>query len=172
MKEHSGVDLVSGCDQQDPVPKSLEKNAESISRSCPSDPLPSILEYVDLLKNKPSWSVMWLLKLKEGIKAERTFSEQLPLTSGKKDPARGKRWKDSSKKRRLTVPRKTTSSNEAVKQAVLAGLRLLHHAVDRDPERTAQQRVARIIPVAGLPIQTNCDWSGWKGRTRPSRRLI
>lgn len=95
MKEHSGVDLVMDVTNKTSVLESLEKNAVDFALV---SILPTTLnlEYVDLLKNKLFLVGNAASKLKEGIKANELF-EQLPLIFREKDPARGKRWKDSSK---------------------------------------------------------------------------
>ncbi|MFN8182184.1 MAG: LysR family transcriptional regulator [Bacteroidia bacterium] len=162
MKEHSGVDLVMDVTNKTSVLESLEKNAVDFALV---SILPTTLnlEYVDLLKNKLFLVGNAASKLKEGIKANELF-EQLPLIFREKGSGTRQTMEGFIEKRRLTVPRKMElSSNEAVKQAVLAGLGYSIMPLIGIRNELHNNEL-RIIPVKGLPIQTNWRLVWLKGK--------
>jgi DNA-binding transcriptional LysR family regulator len=162
MKEHSGVDLVMDVTNKTSVLESLEKNAVDFALV---SILPTTLnlEYVDLLKNKLFLVGNAASKLKEGIKANELF-EQLPLIFREKGSGTRQTMEGFIEKRRIMVPRKMElSSNEAVKQAVLAGLGYSIMPLIGIRNELHNDEL-RIIPVKGLPIQTNWRLVWLKGK--------
>lgn len=152
MKAHPGVELEMDVTNKTKVVRSLEENAVDFSLvSILPDHL--ALHHVDLLENKlylvgnPEVSLVEPLDLK-------ALFEQSPLIFREKGSGTRQSMEKFIETQQLNVQKKMElTSNEAVKQAVLAGLG--YSIMPLIGIRNELQNGAmKIIPVNGLPIHT------------------
>ena len=155
MKLHSGIELQMDVTNKNSVIQSLEKNEVDFA-------LVSILpehlniEHFDLLPNKLYLVGKNQLKLKRGAKLKEIFND-LPLIF--REPGSGTRQTMTQfiESQDLQVLKKMElTSNEAVKQAVLAGLGYSIMPLI-GIKNELQNKELQITPIKGLPITTN--WS-------------
>ena len=162
MQQHTGVDLQMDVTNKNRVIESLESNAVDFA-------LVSILpehlkvEKLDLLRNK----LFLVGKSIPEIYSSgplRTWFEQLPLIFRENGSGTRQVMEGYIHRYKLQVQRKMElTSNEAVKQALLAGLGYsvmpligIRHEL--------KSRSLQIIPAKGLPIQTTWQLIWLKGK--------
>lgn len=152
MKAHPGVELEMDVTNKTKVVRSLEENAVDFSLvSILPDHL--ALHHVDLLENKlylvgnPEASLVEPLDLK-------ALFEQSPLIFREKGSGTRQSMEKFIETQQLNVQKKMElTSNEAVKQAVLAGLGYSIMPLI-GIRNELQNGSMKIIPVNGLPIHT------------------
>lgn len=152
MKAHPGVELEMDVTNKTKVVRSLEENAVDFSLvSILPDHL--ALHHVDLLENKlylvgnPEASLVEPLDLK-------VLFEQSPLIFREKGSGTRQSMEKFIETQQLNVQKKMElTSNEAVKQAVLAGLGYSIMPLI-GIRNELQNGSMKIIPVNGLPIHT------------------
>jgi len=162
MKLHSGIELQMDVTNKNSVIQSLEKNEVDFA-------LVSILpehlniEHFDLLPNKLYLVGKNQLKLKRGAKLKEIFND-LPLIF--REPGSGTRQTMTQfiESQDLQVLKKMElTSNEAVKQAVLAGLGYSIMPLI-GIKNELQNKELQITPIKGLPITTNWRLIWLKGK--------
>jgi DNA-binding transcriptional LysR family regulator len=162
MKLHSGIELQMDVTNKNSVIQSLEKNEVDFA-------LVSILpehlniEHFDLLPNKLYLVGKNQLKLKRGAKLKEIFND-LPLIF--REPGSGTRQTMTQfiESQDLQVLKKMElTSNEAVKQAVLAGLGYSIMPLI-GIKNELQNKELQITPIKGLPITTNWSLIWLKGK--------
>lgn len=152
MKAHPGVELEMDVTNKSKVVNSLEKNAVDFSLvSILPDHL--ALNHVDLLENK-----LYLVGNQEASLVEpldlKTLFEQSPLIFREKGSGTRQSMEKFIETQELNVQKKMElTSNEAVKQAVLAGLGYSIMPLI-GIRNELQNGSMKIIPVNGLPIHT------------------
>ena len=153
MKQNEGVELVMDVTNKSRVLESLEKNEVDFALV---SVLPKKLnvEKIELMQNKLFYVASNSLEFKKGISEKKLF-EEYPLIYREEGSATKEAMEnfinkykfESSKKMQLT-------SNEAVKQAVLAGLGCsIMPLIGLRNE--LKNNDLKIIPVKGLPINTS-----------------
>lgn len=151
MKQHSGIDLFMDVTNMHKVIESLQNNEVDFALVS-NLPVSLNIDKLDLLQNK-----LYLVgnaKFKEGIKTKEIFKD-LPLIFREKGSGTRQLMERFIERNNLPIYKKMElTSNEAVKQALLAGLgysimpligirnEILHNEL-------------QIIPVKGLPIKTS-----------------
>lgn len=163
IKSNPGVELLMDVTNKNKVVESLEKNEVDFA-------LVSVLpngfniEHLDLLKNKlflvGSTGVDSLPK-KGNVKE---FFEQLPLIYREKGSGTRQTMEMYFKRKTISVsPKMELTSNEAVKQALLAGLgySVMPLIGIRNELHT---QALQIIPIKGLPIVTTWSLVWLKGK--------
>jgi DNA-binding transcriptional LysR family regulator len=164
MRENQGVTLEMDVTNKSTVVQSLQNNEVDFA-------LVSILpenltvEKIDLLQNK-----LFLIG-KSGQKIKNLHSkdifDQLPLIF--REPGSGTRQTMESfiQRKRIKVAKKMElTSNEAVKQAVLAGLGFSIMPLIGIRNELRNQEL-QIIPITGLPIKTTWSLIWLKGKKHP-----
>ncbi len=166
MRLNPGVDLVMDVTNKERVIQSLEKNEVDFS-------LVSILpenltvENLDLLENE-----LYLIgnsekKHKKGIKFEELISD-LPLIFREKGSGTRQTMEKFLKLNNISVLKKMElTSNEAVKQSVLAGLGYSIMPLI-GVKRELKNNEMQIVPVKGLPIKTMWSLIWLKGKKHSS----
>lgn len=162
IKQHPGIDLVMDVTNKARVVESLQNNEVDFS-------LVSILprtlpvEKLDLLQNKLFLVGNTEQKFKKSIYTKQLFKE-LPLIYREKGSGTRQTMESFIERNDVPVVKKMElTSNEAVKQAVLAGLGysimpligIKNELHDRD---------LQIVPVSGLPIKTVWSLIWLKGK--------
>lgn len=162
LRLHRGVDLLMDVTNKSKVVESLENNEVDFA-------LVSILpptlqaEKLDLLQNK-----LYLVGREDGPAAgsgsSRELFGQLPLIFRERGSGTRQTMENFLKKRAITVRKKMElTSNEAVKQALLAGLGYsIMPLIGMRNE--LQNGELHIIPVKGLPIKTTWSLIWLKGK--------
>jgi DNA-binding transcriptional LysR family regulator len=155
MGRHPGVELVMDVTNKNKVVESLEKNEVDFALvSILPDKLP--IEKLDLLQNKLFLVGKYGPLPPKGTRTKEIFN-QLPLIF--REPGSGTRQKMEQFIKQYHIPvvkKMELTSNEAVKQALLAGLGFsIMPLIGIRNEMHVQE--LRIIPVNGLPIKTT--WS-------------
>jgi len=162
MKQHQGVDLIMDVTNKDKVIETLESNA--VDFSLVSIIPPSVnLEKIDLLKNK-----LYLVgnrdhKLRKGPYTKQIFKE-LPLIYREAGSGTRRAMEHFIERNHVPAIKKMElTSNEAVKQAVLAGLGYsIMPLIGIKNELHSGE--LHIIPVSGLPIKTVWQLIWLKGK--------
>jgi DNA-binding transcriptional LysR family regulator len=162
MKLHSNIELQMDVTNKSSVIESLEKNEIDFA-------LVSILpthlniEHFDLLPNKLYLVGKNKLKIKRGAKAEEVF-KNLPLIFREKGSGTRQAMLSFIESQHINVLKKMElTSNEAVKQAVLAELGYsIMPLIGIKTE--LQNKELQIIPIKGLPITTNWSLIWLKGK--------
>lgn len=162
MKQHSSIELLMDVTNKNKVVESLENNEVDFALV---SILPTTLnvEKLDLLKNKLYLVGSSQTKFKKGIYAKELFKE-LPIIMREKGSGTRQTMERFIERNKLSVFKKMElTSNEAVKQALLAelgysimpliGIRNELHNND-----------LQIIPVKGLPITTTWSLIWLKGK--------
>lgn len=155
MNDHPGVELVMDVTNKNKVVESLENNEVDFALV---SVLPTALriEKLDLLQNKLYLVGNTKTKHNKPEDVKETF-EKLPLIFREKGSGTRQTMEGFIERNAITVPKKMElTSNEAVKQALLAGLGYsIMPLIGIGNELNHKQ--LQIIPVKGLPIKTT--WS-------------
>ncbi|MCH7403165.1 LysR family transcriptional regulator [Belliella kenyensis] len=162
MKLHKGVDLVMDVTNKSKVLESLENNEVDFAllSILPKD---MNLEYMDLLDND-----LYLVGDKKSTLEIRNYSEDifkdLPLIFREKGSGTRQTMERFIEGSKINIQKKMElTSNEAVKQAVLAGLGYsIMPLIGIKNELQSGQ--LKIIPVNGLPITTKWRLVWLKGK--------
>lgn len=162
MKRHTGVELIMDVTNKNKVIESLENNeVDFVLVSI----LPNTLniEKLDLLQNKLYLVGNTELKFKKGNLRKDIF-ENLPFIFREKGSGTRQTMENFIKKSDIAVLKKMElTSNEAVKQALLAGLGYsIMPLIGLRSE--LQNNDLQIIPVKGLPIKTTWSLVWLKGK--------
>jgi len=162
MNQHSGIELLMDVTNKNKVIESLEKNEVDFA-------LVSILpttiniEKLDLLQNKLYLVGSNSKKLKKGMKSKDIFKD-LPLIFREKGSGTRQTMESFIQRNNISVLKKMElTSNEAVKQALLAGLGYSIMPLI-GIKNELQNNELKIIPVNGLPIKTNWSLIWLKGK--------
>lgn len=162
IKAHPGIELLMDVTNKNEVVKSLQDNEVDFALV---SILPTALnvEQLDLLKNK-----LYLVgNAKDELKrtrSTRALFEQLPLIFREKGSGTRQTMERFLEANELRVIRKLElTSNEAVKQALLAGLGYSIMPLI-GIKNELQNKELIIIPVKGLPITTNWSLIWLKGK--------
>jgi DNA-binding transcriptional LysR family regulator len=155
MKQHSGIELKMDVTNKNTVVESLVNNEVDFA-------LVSILpttiniEKLDLLQNKLYLVGSEKIKFKNGTKTSEIFKD-LPLIFREKGSGTLQKMESFIEQNNLSVLNKMElTTNEAVKQALLAGLGYsIMPLIGIKNELHAKELF--IVPINGLPIATN--WS-------------
>lgn len=162
LKQYPGVELVMDVTNKQRVVESLERNEVDFALV---SILPDHLQVntVDLLLNK-----LYLVGIEhkkvETSKSLRLLFEESPLIFRERGSGTRQAMERFIQRQHLTVKKKLElTSNEAVKQAVLAGLgySIMPIIGIRNEVRS---KAIRIIPVKGLPIKTMWQLIWLKGK--------
>ncbi|GBL35839.1 HTH-type transcriptional activator CmpR [Filimonas sp.] len=162
MQQHKGIELLMDVTNKNKVVASLETNEVDFA-------LVSILphtlniEKLDLLKNKLYLVGSANAKFKEGIKAKELFKD-LPMIFREKGSGTRQTMESFLERNNLPVMKKMElTSNEAVKQALLAGLgySIMPLIGIRNELRNNE---LKLIPIKGLPITTTWSLIWSKGK--------
>ena len=162
MKQHSSIELLMDVTNKSKVINSLENNEVDFALV---SILPTSLqiEQLDLLQNK-----LYLVgdehsKFKKGISTKELFHD-LPLIFREKGSGTRQAMEGFFEKNQLTVLKKMElTSNEAVKQAILAGLGYSIMPLIGIKNELHDQEL-QIIPVKGMPIKTTWSLIWLKGK--------
>jgi DNA-binding transcriptional LysR family regulator len=162
MNEHSGIELSMDVTNKNKVLESLEKNEIDFA-------LVSILpknlniEKLDLLKNKLYLVGNNKTKFKKGISTKELFKD-LPLIFREKGSGTRQSMESFIQYNNIPVLKKMElTSNEAVKQALLAGLGYSIMPLI-GIRNELQNEELQIIPTKGLPIKTTWSLIWLKGK--------
>lgn len=162
MKENNGVDLILDVTNKEKVIESLEANDVDFALvSIP--PRHLRVEKIDLISNK-----LFLVGSTESKFKKKTYSsdvfEQLPLIFREKGSGTRETMSRFFKSLNINVQKKMElTSNEAVKQAVIAGLGYSVMPLI-GIRNELQNKQLSIIPVKGLPLQTTWSLIWLKGK--------
>ncbi len=166
MKQHEGIDLIMDVTNKTKVVKSLEQNEVDFALV---SVLPKKLKIqgIELMENKLFLvgGTKGLSRLPEGNKGK--LFENLPLIYREEGSATRNAMENFIAKNRLSIRKKIElTSNEAVKQAVIAGLGYSIMPLIGIKNELINNDV-KIIPVTGLPISTtwNLIWLKSKNLT-------
>ena len=158
MQHHEGIDLIMDVTNKTKVVKSLEHNEVDFALV---SVLPKRLkiERIELMENK-LFLVGGTKKKFTGTLDKRKLFENLPLIYREEGSATRKAMENFIAKNNLPIQKKIElTSNEAVKQAVIAGLGYSVMPLIGIKNELKSNDV-QIIPVKGLPISTtwNLVW--------------
>ncbi|MBK7889191.1 MAG: LysR family transcriptional regulator [Bacteroidetes bacterium] len=159
---HSGVELQLDVTNKTKVIESLDSNEVDFALV---SVLPSHLniEKLDLLQNKLYLVGNSKSKLKHGMKEKEIF-EELPLIFREKGSGTRQTMEKYIERRNLSVLKKMElTSNEAVKQALLAGLGYSIMPLIGIRNELENNELT-IIPMKGLPIKTTWSLIWLKGK--------
>jgi len=162
MKDHSGVELSIDVTNKKKVIESLEKNEIDFALV---SVLPSQMniEKLDLLQNKLFLVGNSKANITSGVKSNDAFQD-LPLIFREKGSGTRQTMEGFLKSNTVTVNKKMElTSNEAVKQAVLAGLGYSIMPLIGLKNELSNKEL-QIIPMKGLPITTNWSLIWLKGK--------
>lgn len=153
MQQNGGVELVMDVTNKSRVLESLEKNEVDFALV---SVLPKKLnvEKIELMQNKLFYVASSGLEFKKGISEKKLF-EEYPLIYREEGSATKEAMENFLSKNKFEVRKKLElTSNEAVKQAVLAGLGCsIMPLIGLRNE--LKNNDLQIIPVKGLPINTS-----------------
>lgn len=153
MKHNEGVELVMDVTNKSRVLESLEKNEVDFALV---SVLPKKLqvEKIELMQNKLFYVASSSLEFKKEIAGKKLF-EDFPLIYREEGSATKEAMENFLSKNKFEVRKKLElTSNEAVKQAVLAGLGCsIMPLIGLRNE--LKNKDLQIIPVNGLPINTS-----------------
>jgi DNA-binding transcriptional LysR family regulator len=162
MKEHSGIELLIDVTNKNSVIESLAKNEVDFA-------LVSILptklniEKLDLLQNKLYLVGSANTKFEKQIKSKDLFKD-LPLIFREKGSGTRQTMEIFFERNAISVLNKMElTSNEAVKQALLAGLGYSIMPLIGIKNELRNNEL-QIIPIKGLPIVTNWSLIWLKGK--------
>ncbi len=162
MKNHEGIELLMDVTNKSKVVESLENNEVDFALV---SILPTTLhiEKLDLLKNKLYLVGNSSRSMKKGLNAADLFKE-LPLIFREKGSGTRQTMEHFIERKQLLVLKKMElTSNEAVKQALLAGLGFSIMPLIGIRNELQQQQL-QIIPIKGLPITTTWSLIWLKGK--------
>jgi len=160
LKKYSGVELIMDVTNKSRVIESLQKNEVDFS-------LVSIVPELSLNKTKLLKNILLLVGNRDlevkGIGLKQLF-EQFPLIFRERGSGTRLTMELFIEKQRLEIRKKMElTSNEAVKQAVLAGLGIsIMPLIGINKELKSGEM--KIIPVKGLPIRTAWQLIWLKGK--------
>lgn len=162
MKQHTGIELLMDVTNKNKVIESLENNEVDFA-------LVSILpnklniEKMDLLQNKLFLVGNGQQKFKKGISSKEIFKD-LPLIFREKGSGTRQAMESFFEKNNMSVLKKMElTSNEAIKQALLAGLGYsIMPLIGIKNELYSNE--LQIIPIKGLPIKTTWRLIWLKGK--------
>ena len=162
MREHTGIELVMDVTNKNKVIESLESNEVDFALV---SILPSALnvEKMDLLQNKLYLVGSENIKFKKGTDLKDIFSD-LPLIFREKGSGTRLTMEGFIEKNKITVLKKMElTTNEAVKQAILAGLGYSVMPLI-GIKNELQSKQLHIINIKGLPITTTWSLIWLKGK--------
>ena len=162
MKDHDGIELLMDVTNKSKVAESLENNEVDFALV---SILPATLhiEKLDLLKNKLYLIGNTARTVKKGTTAAELF-KALPLIFREKGSGTRETMEHFIERKQLPIVKKMElTSNEAVKQALLAGLGYSIMPLIGIRNELQQQEL-QIIPVKGLPITTSWSLIWLKGK--------
>lgn len=162
MKDHEGIELLMDVTNKNKVVESLENNEVDIALV---SILPTTLhiEKLDLLQNKLFLVGNTIRKIKKGTTVADLFKD-LPLIFREKGSGTRQTMEHFIERKRLSVLKKMElTSNEAVKQALLAGLGYSIMPLIGIRNELQHQEL-QIIPIKGLPITTTWSLIWLKGK--------
>lgn len=162
MKKHTGVDLVMDVTNKNKVIESMENNEVDFALV---SILPGYLniEKLDLMQNKLFLVGHAKSKIKKDITPKEVFSD-LPLIFREKGSGTRQTMEAFIEKNKITVVKKMElTSNEAVKQALLAGLGYSIMPLIGIRNELHNNEL-QIIPFKGLPIISNWSLIWLKGK--------
>jgi DNA-binding transcriptional LysR family regulator len=162
MNQHAGVDLIMDVTNKNKVVENLENNEVDFALV---SILPSTLniEKLDLLQNKLYLVGSTKTKFKKGILSNELFKE-LPLIFRENGSGTRHMMERFIEQNRLSVFRKMElTSNEAVKQALLAGLGYSVMPIIGIRNELHNNEL-QIIPIKGFPIKTTWSLIWLKGK--------
>jgi len=152
MKEHSGVELLMDVNNKKQVVESLEKNEVDFALVS-IIPTNLNIEYIDLLQNKLYLVGDTKIPLQLDDNPKELF-EQLPLIFRENGSGTRKTMEQFFEQNHISLLKKMElTSNEAIKQALLAGLGYSIMPLI-GIRNEIQSNELQIIPVKGLPIKT------------------
>jgi LysR family transcriptional regulator, low CO2-responsive transcriptional regulator len=152
IKQHKGVELIMDVTNKSRVVESLEKNEVDFSLVSIL-PLHLSVKKIDLLENKLCLVGNKSTRLKK-IGTSKHVLEDLPLIFREQGSGTRQTMERFLEKNKLQVQRKLElTSNEAVKQAVLAGLGYSIMPLIGIKNELKHGDI-KIIPIKGLPIKT------------------
>jgi DNA-binding transcriptional LysR family regulator len=155
MKEHSGIELVMDVTNKTKVLESMENNEVDFALVSIT-PTNLNIEKIDLLPNILCLIGNNSIKIKKGINPVE-FLKDLPLIFREKGSGTRQIMEEFIESNNFSVRKKMElTSNEAVKQALLAGLGFsIMPLIGIKSE--LQNHELQIIPIKGLPIKSS--WS-------------
>ncbi len=159
---NNGIELIMDVTNKNKVLESLENNEVDFALV---SILPTTLniEKLDLLQNKLYLVGNAKSKFKKGLKTKEIF-ENLPLIFREKGSGTRQTMESFIEKNKISVLKKMElSSNEAVKQALLAGLGYSIMPLI-GIKNELHNKDLQIIPVKGLPIKTTWRLVWLKGK--------
>jgi DNA-binding transcriptional LysR family regulator len=162
MQQHSGIELLMDVTNKNKVIESLENNEVDFALV---SLLPNSLnvEKLDLLQNKLYLVGNTVTKFKKGIKTKELFKD-LPLIFREKGSGTRQTMENFINRNNLSVLKKMElTSNEAVKQALLAGLGYSIMPLIGIKNELHNNEL-QIIPVNGFPIKTTWSLIWLKGK--------
>lgn len=162
MKDHEGIELAMDVTNKSKVIESLENNEVDFALV---SILPTTLniEKLDLLQNKLFLVGNTARKIKKGTSTAELF-KNLPLIFREKGSGTRQTMELFIERKQLSVVKKMAlTSNEAVKQALLAGLGYSIMPLIGIRNELQQQQL-QIIPIKGLPITTTWSLIWLKGK--------
>lgn len=152
IKLHSGVELLMDVTNKQQVVESLEKNEVDFALVSIIPPNMNI-EHIDLLQNKLYLVGDVQSKIPEQENTKELF-EKLPLIFRENGSGTRKTMEEFFQQKNISVVKKMElTSNEAIKQALLAGLGYSIMPLI-GIRNELQSHELSIIPVDGLPIET------------------
>lgn len=162
LHQHSGVELLMDVTNKSRVVESLAKNEVDFALVSILPVKPAV-EKLDLLQNKLYLVGNQKLKSLSAKEQKEFFTRQTLIF---REPGSGTRqtMERFINKKQIMVPKKLElTSNEAVKQAVIAGLGFSIMPLI-GIRNELQNRQMHIIPVRGLPIKTTWSLIWLKGK--------
>lgn len=162
IRDHPGIDLVMDVTNKNKVIESLENNAVDVALV---SILPTTLnvEKLDLLQNKLYLVGNSQSKVIKGKTIQDSFKD-LPLIFREKGSGTRQTMENFIQRNKIPVLKKMElTSNEAVKQAVLAGLGYSIMPLIGIRNELHNNEL-KIIPVKGLPIKTTWSLIWMKGK--------
>jgi DNA-binding transcriptional LysR family regulator len=162
MQQHAGIELMMDVTNKSKVIESLENNEVDFALV---SILPSTLniEKLDLLQNKLYLVGSAETKFKKGISTKEIFKE-LPLIFREKGSGTRQTMESFIKLNNISVLKKMElTSNEAVKQALLAGLGYSIMPLIGIKNELHNNEL-QIISIKGLPIKTTWSLIWLKGK--------
>ncbi len=162
MQQHAGIELMMDVTNKNKVVESLENNEVDFALV---SILPNTLqvEKLDLLQNKLYLVGSTNAKFKKAIKTKEIFQD-LPLIFREKGSGTRQTMESFIQRNKLAVLKKMElTSNEAVKQALLAGLGYSIMPLIGIKNELHNHEL-QIIPIKGLPIKTTWSLIWLKGK--------
>lgn len=162
MNKHNGIELLMDVTNKNKVIESLENNEVDFALV---SVLPNTLnvEKLDLLQNKLFLVGNALSKIKKDVKTTKLI-EDLPLIFREKGSGTRQTMESFFERNNLSVLKKMElTSNEAVKQALLAGLGYSIMPLIGIRNELHNNEL-QIIPIKGLPIKTTWSLIWLKGK--------